>query len=236
MSQSGPEGTQEGGECGRPEVGRHRGCGGMDRVSPLSGSATRAWRSRQDQRLTAPGSPIRTLPRRSGSPERLLPDMRRIIRLRGEGAARWGLGLQDKAHSRALSARELSLEESANGRGFLLIHREVSSCISLEPGRPSQQEPAQGGRGWPSGRGPLRGRPRGVYRANSPDGAAGGRPRELRTSPDNLLMDGADNRKAGRREGRSGAGIGARAASDRVAPLSGMAEPPLRPEPRCMSR
>jgi len=97
-----------------------------------------------------PGSPIRTLPRRSGSPERLLRDMRRIIRLRGEGAARWGLGLQDKAHSRALSARELSLEESANGRGFLLIHREVSSCISLEPGRPSQQEPAQGGRGWPT--------------------------------------------------------------------------------------
>ena len=37
---------------------------------------------------------------------------------------------------------------------------------------------------------------------------------ELRASPDNLLTDGADNRKAGRREGRSGAGIGARAASD----------------------
>ena len=78
-------GVQEGGECGRPEVGRHRDCSGMDRVSPLSGSATRARRSRLDQRSPAPGSPIRTLPRRSGSPERLLPEMRRIIRLRGEG-------------------------------------------------------------------------------------------------------------------------------------------------------
>jgi len=150
MSQSGPEGTQEGGECGRPEVGRHSGCGEWivchrcpDR-RPGPGNHLKTNTSR------APGSPIRTLPRRSGSPERLLRDMRRIIRLRGEGAARWGLGLQDKAHSRALSARELSLEESANGRGFLLIHREVSSCISLEPGRPSQQEPAQGGRGWPT--------------------------------------------------------------------------------------
>ena len=42
-------GAQEGGELGRPEVGRHSACGGMDRVSPLSGSATRAWRSRQDE-------------------------------------------------------------------------------------------------------------------------------------------------------------------------------------------
>jgi len=40
-------GVQEGGECGRPEVGRYCSCGGMDRVSPPSGSATRAARSRQ---------------------------------------------------------------------------------------------------------------------------------------------------------------------------------------------
>ena len=45
-------GAQEGGELGRPEVGRHRRCGGMDRGSTLSGSATRAWRSLQDEHLT----------------------------------------------------------------------------------------------------------------------------------------------------------------------------------------
>jgi hypothetical protein len=37
----------------------------------------------------------------------------------------------------------------------LLIHREVASCILLDPGRPYQQEPAQGGRGWPEWKGPA---------------------------------------------------------------------------------
>jgi hypothetical protein len=50
-------------------------------------------------------------------------------------------------------------------------------------------------------------------------GAAG----SLRTSPDNLLTDGADNRKVGRREGRSWGRHWRCAASDLGASLSGLA-------------
>ena len=69
-------GAQEGGELGRPEVGRHRRCGGMDRVSTLSGSATRAWRSPEDEHLTGARLPDPDLATKIRIPERLVPEMR----------------------------------------------------------------------------------------------------------------------------------------------------------------
>jgi hypothetical protein len=113
------------------------------------------------------------------------------------GIGRWGLhrSLLTVALTRAKSARECCPAAFA-GRCPVAFHQTLAL-----PTNKSRRRAGAGGR---SGRGPLRVRPRGVYRANSPDGAAGEPPRELRTSPDNLLMDGPDNRKAGRREGRSG--------------------------------
>jgi hypothetical protein len=38
---------------------------------------------------------------------------------------------------------------------LLLFRPEVASCVFLDPGRPYQHEPAQGGRGWPEWKGPA---------------------------------------------------------------------------------